>query len=338
MPSEKQALERRDNLAAIIEHLRYHPDNSRRQIADALALSWGCVSESVLYLLSQNILLEQELVGSKTKGRVPSVLKLNPDICFLGVDINKNGLNGCICDLLGEKRTAYTDALRYSSKEELVSSVVGFVNSITKKHKNIFGIGFAMQGIFDRGSQTWEFSSHPPLVIDFDRDIRPLLDIPIVVEHDPNCILYGCLDSTQARKMILRLDKGIGAAVYTGSGFMKDDLLEVSCLTVNDRGNRLRDVVSLNVMENVSESDAPALFDSIGRYLGLTLGNLCNLLSLDEILLCGEMVKHYSRFAPALMACYEKTALRVQRAKITPIPVTDAAYGAAKMAMDQFPY
>lgn len=338
MPSQKQSLERRDNLAAIIKYLRYHPGSSRRQIADALDLSWGCVSESVLYLLSQSILLERELTGSKAKGRIPSVLTLNPDIRFLGVDINKNGLHGCVCDLLGKKIAADTAPLPYESKEVLLDGVTGFVKSLLARHKNVCGIGFAMQGIFHRSQQTWEFSSDPAICIDFEADIRPFLHIPMIVEHDPNCILYGALEDTRERKMILRLDKGIGAAVYTGNGFMKNDLLEVAYLVVNDRGQRLRDVVSLNAIQTASREDKPALLDSIGRYLGLTLGNLSNLLDLDEILICGEMAAYYDRFSPSLMTHYEKTVLPVQQARITHVPVTDAAYGAAKMAMDQFPY
>ncbi len=333
MPSEKQYLERRENIAAIVQYLRFHTCSSRRQIADALDLSWGCVSELVLRLLSQNILLEEELAGSKTKGRVPSVLKLNPDICFLGVDINKNGLNACICDLLGQKVTAYTDSLPYHSKEELLNSVRGFVKHILSRHTNIFGIGFAMQGIFHRNRRVWEFSSDPAICIDFEADIRPGFDIPVVVDHDPNCILYGALDNTQARKMILRLDKGIGAAVYTGNDFMRNDLLEVAALVVNEQGQRLRDVVSLEALEHASD---PSVFRQAGMYLGITLGNLCNLLNLDEILICGKMTAFYTQISPALNDYYEQTALPAQKAAITPVAVTDAAYGAAKMAMDQF--
>lgn len=342
MPSEKQYLERRENICAILQYLRSSGAQSRRQIADALGLSWGCVSELVSLLLLQKILLEEEAHGGKARGRAPTSLKLNSDILFLGVDININGLNGCVCDLLGQKVAVYTDALQYGSKEELLQCLWRFVEDIIGKHKGLAGIGFAMQGILDRNSHLWEFSSKAPIRIDFEKDIQLRLDIPALIEHDPNCILYGCLDDTQARKMILRLDKGIGAAVYTGNGFLKDGLLEVAYLVVNEQGQRLRDVVCLDEIETICEtapeSAAQQLFAQVGQYLGVTLGNLCNLLSLDEILICGEMVAYFDRFSPALMEHYRKTVLPVQQAKITPVPVTDAAYGAAKMAMDRFQY
>lgn len=333
MPSFKQHLERRDNIAAILQHLRAYGPQSRRQIADALTLSWGCVSELTLMLLNQTILLEQDLPRQNTKGRTPSVLSLNPDICFLGVDINRKALSGCVCDLSGKKLAAYSDTLRYGTKEELLACLLDFIKPLITRHKGIRGIGFAMQGIFDRNRQMWQFSSD--ILMDFDRDICPQLAVPVTVDHDPNCVLYDRLDSARSRKMILRLDNGIGAAVYTGSEFMRTDLLEIAALVVNEQGQRLRDVVSTDMLKNSSD---PAAFRQAGMYLGITLGNICNLLTLDEILICGELVARYDRFSPALNEYYEATVLPAQKAVISPVPVTDAAYGAAKMAVDKFPY
>ncbi len=333
MPSEKQHLERRDNIAAILQYLRRCGPQSRRQIADALDLSWGCVSELSLMLLNQNILVEEDLPRQNSKGRTPSVLALNPDFCFLGIDVNRKELSGCVCDLTGKKLAAYTDVLRYSDKEELITCLLDFIKPLMIRHKGIRGIGFSMQGIFDRNRQVWQFSTN--ILMDFDRDIRPHFDIPITVDHDPNCVLYDRLDSNCQRKMILRLDNGIGAAVYTGSEFMRNDLLEIAALVINERGQRLRDVVSTDTLKNTED---PESFRQAGMYLGIALGNLSNLLTLDEILICGDMVARYPRFSPALNEYYEKTVLPAQKAAITPVPVTDAAYGAAKMAIDKFPY
>ena len=316
-----------------MQHLRSCGPQSRRQIADALTLSWGCVSELTLLLLTQNILLEQDLPRQNAKGRTPSVLTLNPDICFLGVDINRRELSGCVCDLAGKKLAAYTDTLRYDTKEELLTCLQSFIRPLLSAHKGIRGIGFAMQGILDRKRHTWQFSAN--ISIDFDRDVRPLFQIPITVDHDPNCILYHRLDSNRQRKMVLRMDNGIGAAVYTGNDFMRNDLLEVAALVVNEKGQRLRDVIPLEALVKNPDEDA---FRQTGMYLGIALGNLCNLLSLDEILICGTVAAHYPQIAPTLNHSYEQTVLPAQRAVITPVAVTDAAYGAAKMAVDKFPY
>lgn len=340
MPSEKQYLERRENIASILQHLRLHGRKSRRQLSEDLMLSWGCVSELVSILLSQGILLEVPGDGAG-KGRTPGFLTLNPDVCFLGIDIEKAGLTACVCDLLGRKVCTYTDELRYSSKEVLIDCVCRFADSILLRHDNIRGIGFAMQGIQDRSTGVWEFPAKPRIYLDFARDLQPRFALPSVMEHDPNCILYGNLKNTRERKMVLRLSQGIGAAIHTQTGFLHDALMEVGYLVVD--GKRLQQVASTDALkqacgENLQSPEADAFFADMGKYLGIALGNICNLIRLDEILLCGQMAAHYSRFAPSLTAHFEKTALTACRPRLTAVGVTDAAFGAAKMAMDRFQY
>ena len=347
MPSEKQYLERRENIASILQYLRVEGPKSRRQICDALGLSWGCVSDLVSILLLRNILFEEEVQGGKTKGRVPAILHLNKEILFLGVDININGLKGCICNLAGEKTVYFSSVLECDTKEQLIEKVCSFVDGIIQSNENICGIGFAMQGVFDQRRQAWKFPAPQPFFIDFSQDFEGRFALPVTVEHDPKCILYGCLDDTKGSKMIVRLDKGIGAAVYTGNGFMTNALLEIGYVAVNGQGERLQDVVSLNALRKVVDGwfdlEEPSaavrqFFDKAGRYLGVTLGNICNLLSLDEIFVCGDMAAYYPLFSSALQQYYEQTVLPAQSAVITAVPITDAAYGAAKMAMDRFQY
>ncbi len=343
MPSEKQSRERKENIASILQYIRMNNAKSRRQIADELGLSWGCVSELVSILLVQKVLLEESVAGVKSKGRAPTVLSLNEDICFLGVDINTNGLNACVCNLLGEKVATESRGLCCDNKQRFIETVGAFVNGILKEHTNIFGIGFAMQGICD--GDVWEFPAGKGIAVNFTEDFGERLSVPLMVEHDPNCILYGCLDDTTASKMIIRLDKGIGAAMYTENGFLRNGLLELGYLVMNERGEKLHDILSLSAMERVLGTSVNAetpdqktrqYFETAGQALGVALGNVCNLLCLDEIYICGGMIAYYPLFNDAMERGYLKTVLPTQKAKISAVKVTDAAYGAAKMAMDRF--
>lgn len=334
MPSQKQYRERKDNIASILRYIRAHGGSSRRQLCKELGLSWGCVSELVSILLQQNILREEDAVSTGTKGRSPAVLRLNPDICFLGVDINLNGLRACVCNLLGEKTADYSGVLRLSNKDAFLSSVIGFAKEAVQKHPGISGIGFAIQGIFDPGRNEWEFPAQKPFTVDLNQAFTGHFSVPITIEHDPNCILYGCLEDDKASKMVLRLDSGIGAAVYTQSAFLRSGLLEVGHLVMDTQGRRLHEIVSLQAMRKHNADDA--YFREAGFYLGTALGNICNLLRLDEIYLCGDMIGYYSRFENAMLAQYSRVVLPAQSARISAVEVTDAAYGAAKMAMDNF--
>ncbi len=334
MPSEKQYQERRENIISILQYIRTHGPASRRQISADLSLSWGCVSELVSILLQQTVLLEDEGQSTGSKGRTPTLLRLNTALHFLGVDINRNGLNACVCDLAGEKVAAYSDTLRCDSKDALLESVCGFVTRIVDDR--IMGICFAMQGIPDESKHLWTFPGETPILIDFSKDLQALPDIPFGVEHDPNCILYGCLDATKKNIMIVRLDRGIGAAIYTQNGFLENDLLELGHLVVTEDGQRLQELVSLNALEQANDQDA--YFSAAGKHLGVTLGNLCNLIRLDKIYLCGDMTRYYPRFCNALEQHYRQTVLPGHNAKLSVVDVTDAGYGAAKMAMDKFQY
>ena len=344
MPSEKQYLERRENISSILQLLRQNGQKSRRQIADELNLSWGCVSELVWMLLSQNILLEQT-PATGTKGRAPGFLLLNPRICFLGILIEKQGLKASICDFNGQQTHAYATELRYNSKENLLQYVCNFTQGILENHPGIRGIGFAMQGI--RDGEVWEFPSRPPIYLDFPRELQPQFPLPSLMVHDPDCILYGCLESSEARKLLLHISQGIGASVYDGNGFLKDHLMELGYLIVNDKGQRMQEVASLQALNNAVKApidiqspapEAQRFFEDMGRYLGTALANLCNLIRLDEILLCGEMADYYPLFEKTLTEYYEKSVHHSGKASIRPILIPNAAFGAALMAMDRFQY
>ena len=345
MPSKKQHQERQENISEILKYFRKNGSVTRKQISYDLYLSWGCVSELVAMLLSKNILVEAAPCEHKNRGRWPAFLQLNPEIHFLGVDINRNGLKGCICNLLGEKGAKFSGELRYDSKNRLIESVVEFVNTIIKQHKNINGIGFAMQGILNLQNNIWEFPAEKSISIAFDKDFAERFDVPVVVEHDPNCILYGCVDTNEKNCMVVRLDRGIGAAIYKDNTFLKKDLLEIGYLVVYENGTRLHDIVSVNTIEKTlggnirpeyCGEETERCFHNIGKYLGIALGNICNFIHLDEIFLCGDLILHYSLFSEAMMKSYKMTVLTEQAAKISAIRITNAAFGAAKMAMDRF--
>ena len=343
MPSEKQYLERKENIATILEHLRSSGPKSRRELSTELGLSWGCVSELVSILLLQNILVEEEVRGVKTKGRIPTVLRLNSGIIFLGVDINIIGLKGCVCSLTGEKIEEFSGELKLSSKEEFVDSICGFVNGILDKHKKISGIGFAMQGIFDAENNLWLMSAANKISINFAEDLEEKFSVPIMVEHDPNCILYGCIGKNEGSKMVVRLDKGIGAAIYKNNAFWKNELLEIGYMVVTEKGERLYQIASMNgVTEEMKQSKNSGMlkqyFERAGKYLGISLGNICSLISIDEIYICGDMVEYYELFSQKMKESFKATALSANKTKITTVRVTDAAFGAAKMAIEKFQY
>lgn len=344
MPSQKQFLERKENIFSIIECLRVSPNISRRQLSQELHLSWGCISELTSILLDNNIVIEKTSTSSG-KGRTPSLLTLNRRIHFLGIDINKMGLKGAICNLYGEKIAEYNSEFDYNSKSIFIKSILDFINKIIKEDTNIYGMGFAMQGIHNFKEDTWSFPAEKEILIDFKTDFAPKIDVPFFVEHDPECILRGSINRRKdANSLLMRLDRGIGAVMFKGNSPSKESLLEVGYLIVGENGERLHELSTLSAIEKKlgkKLNEIPNLntakmhFEIAGRHIGTTLGNICNLLPVDEIFLCGEMVLYYDMFSEALQQYYKEAVLPDQTAQISVVHITDAAFGAAKSAMER---
>lgn len=344
MPSEKQKNERKSNYMSILQHLRNHGPQSRRDLCAALGLSWGCVSELSSAMLSKKILIESRNMPTG-RGRSSSTLHLNRDICFLGVDINLMGLKFCVCNLKGDFVCDGESVLKCGSKSEFIESVTSLVNSVCENNGNIRAVTFAMQGIYNEEKPVWQFPSKNKIAVDFPKDFKGAIKIPFTVEHDPECILYGHMQTPGSNVMLIRLDKGIGAAIYKTNEFVRNERFEPGYFVVNENGDRLHDIFSLNALERTfgtvgaAESDRAALshyLSKAGAYLGTALGNICNFIKLDEIYLCGDMVRYYDLFADSMHQKYSLAVLPGARADIKIINIGNAAYGAAKIAADSF--
>lgn len=339
MPSEKQVEERKDNIHKILSYLRINSEASRRTLSSELNLSWGCISELTAILICNNILKEEKAQSEKAKGRQPSVLKLNPDICFLGIDINIMGLTGCVCNFLGEKIYTKKGIINCTSKSDFEASVIGFTTDMLNTEYNILGICFAMQGIYDKNDDCWDFPVKEVGKINFEDSFKEILEIPIITEHDPDCILYGCLEKSDSSKMMVRLDKGIGVSVYKNGRFLKDEFFELGYLVMNEKGDTLKELVSLEKIEkaemNLNNTEFEKYLNSSSEYLGCALGNVCNLIRLDTIYLCGDIISKYKIVNDDFYKTFEKTAIS-KKTCIKTVEVTDGAYGAAKLAVDNF--
>lgn len=344
MASEKQGVERRENIARLLALLRANGPMNRRALSAALNLSWGCVSQLCTLLLGEGVLLEASDRAEGARGRTPSLLSLNPEICFLGVDVNRMGLIGAVCTLRGEKIADYRGDMRCGTPEELLESVMAFIGSVCRCYERLSGVGLAMQGLYRAEEDAWLFPGHSGGGLCWGQVLARRLHIPILVEHDPACILYGSMGADLSLgRMVLRMDHGFGATLYRDHRLVREDPMELGYLTVDAQGRRLHDAASLSAIEKsvaLPKDGQPATeaqrvaFSQAGAQIGRALGNVCNLMALDEILLCGEMIRYYDLFGAALNEAYHKTVLPRQAARLTPVFVTDAALGAARMIME----
>lgn len=336
MPSDKQAAERLDNLSAILKLIRAKGNLTRRELASRLSLSWGCVSELIGILVADGTVIEEKAPSTDAKGRIPSILTLSDSKKILGVDINKTGLSCCVCSLAGEKLYECKSHLSTDSKSELLRDVLSAVTKMQNEFPNICISGFAMQGIKETDSGCWNFSDH--IKIHFEKDVAPFLSVPAVVEHDPSCMLLGCMDNeARESKMLLRIDKAIGAAIYKSNGFFNGGLLELGYTAIGG-GKRLFELSDVDYIDALSDSEKKKALALAGEQLGIALGNFCNMISLDEIIICGEITKYEDMILPSIQQNYSETVIRQAAAKITVKSICNAAFGAARLALEAYPY
>ena len=75
-----------------------------------------------------------------------------------------------------------------------------------------------------------------------------------------------------------------------------------------------------------------------GEQLGIALGNFCNMISLDEIIICGEITKYEDVIIPSIEKSYNDTVIKQATAKISAKNIRNAAFGAARLAIEAYPY
>jgi len=125
MPSQKQYTERTDNIRAIFSALRECGSLTRNEISQKLGLSWACVSDLTAMLISEGIVLARSPSGEKSfRGRTPSYLCLSEENCFLGVDINNNGITFRKESAAGELIAVHTDKREIDTEDALAETVL----------------------------------------------------------------------------------------------------------------------------------------------------------------------------------------------------------------------
>lgn len=353
MASEEQYRQRQKNIAAILRELRETPRQTRRELCGRLSLSWGCVSELAGALLRDGVLAEQK-EGEKAQGRTPGVLMWNPAARFLGLDVNRMGICLCVTDGTGEvlQEKKYPDAAK--TPEELLFGAIRAVRGVLETLKGrALGIGIAMQGVAEKDGRYRLSFGGQTLAADVAARFYDEFGLPVIAEHDPNCMLYAFLPPAEAGNLLmLRLDRGVGMGICQNRKMLRNGAYEIGKTVVPSAGEArmLQEVAGIDAIETAGgkpiaelAKEAPesprinALFRRAGEALGAALGNTVNLISVSEVVLCGEMMRYGELFLPSLRAALQKTAMPAALPRLSVSPLTNAARGAARLALSEYP-
>lgn len=223
MQTAKHDLMRSTNTLSLLECIRRFGPITKKEIQDRTGLSWGAISNITTDLFNKRVISEFKSTESLI-GRIPSKFDIsNDENLIIGVDINIEGLTAVLIDLKCRVfKTAKTSILK-NGRDDILEQTKQIIHYLIKdsniNKQKIIGIGIAMQGAVDVERGISVFS---PYFSDWkDVPVREILekefDIPVFVEHDPNCMALtekwlGHANDIK-NLLFIRLSMGIGMSI-----------------------------------------------------------------------------------------------------------------------------
>jgi len=222
-----------ENMRIVFECIRKGIAITKRDIQKHTGLSWGTVSGAINELLSKGIIVYEEADDSALIGRPPKYYDVNNEDNFIiGVDINVESLRVVVIDL--KYNVIYSDCSMVLNPEKeymlenTKKAISKAIENVSKKAK-ILGIGFAVMSAVDTVSGIALYSQHIKnwKDINLKQIFEEEFGLPVIVEHDPNCLAVAEMSVGKAcdykNVLFLRMAMGIGMSivingeVYRGS-------------------------------------------------------------------------------------------------------------------------
>lgn len=347
---------------------------SRAEIARRLGLTRAASSLIADELLHEGIIRET-IATSKQLGRTPVPLTLCPDSAYaIGVYLNRDGCTAALVNVCGEVLEKERLRIGEGEGEEKLSPLVDSVNKMLANAclpiEALIGVGISAPGPLD--GESGRILNPPRFDLWHQTDIGPMLStelgLPVYLENNATCLARYNLGKPETEGsenfLLLLVDSGIGSGVISGGKVLKGAgyfTSELGHISINYKGKRcacgnvgcLEAYASMpNILSGSSFSDwnqviaqheskeAAALIQKEAEYLSAGIVSMINLVSIDTVLLAGDILKGVEYFAPILEETVNK---RILRRDFLPVRVMPSCSGpdaqvksAADVAFDRF--
>lgn len=333
------------NCSSVLNVIREAKEISRKGISDETGLSWGGMTKIVNKLFEKGYIEETKSTTNIGAGRTPGVITICKDYnVVIGLDINREGLVGCVLNLAGDVLKEYSADIKCESKEELLQSIISFASLVVKEHnkKNILAIGVAMQGLVD--AENGISIKFPGCAQWVDVPIREILvnhfHYPVFVEHDPNCMLYAAVYHNPTENSVLfRMDRSIGMAVTIDGKILEGNgLLEVAHSIVVPEGNECK----CGKKGCVESYLRPCLVNGefreeaakeMVKVVPVLMHNMVHIFNATNIILTGKLIEYRESFEKILLEEFYKYC-DPDKVKVEFMEETQkVVYGAAMIAV-----
>ncbi len=343
---------------------------SRSEIARRMGLTRAATSLMAEELLAEGYLLEP---AEKPLGRNPVPLQLIPDAAFaVGICLNRDGCSVGIVNLCGQVvHQERMHGIGPDTLPELAQGVARMLQDAGIPRERVVGVGISAPGPLD--GENGRILNPPDFGLWHHTEItailREALGLPVYLENDAACMAQYNLGKPEAggseNFLLLLVDRGIGSGVISrgktlkGAGYFTGELGHTS---IHFRGRRcacgsrgcLEAYASIpNLLRGSGFDTWQQVMDSRSgnpaaqelmllelEYLTAGIVNMANLVSIDTVLLAGDI--HYGTevTAPLLEKLVNSRSLHCD---ILPIRVRPSCSGpdvplqaAAEIAFGRF--
>ena len=218
---------RRINRSTVLRRIYLGQSMSRQELSQHSGLSPATVTNVVVELLQEGIVLESGIEASQG-GRPRSILTINPYYgYFIGVEVGETRVRIELFDLTLRlvDFVAYALALDENQPEQIVQYIHQGVHTVLSTtgitQEKVIGVGIGVGGLVEQGSACipgWDWQSVPLATL-----LEEGLHIPIFLEHSAKAMaqvesLFGTGQGYE-HMIVLLVGTGIGA------GIIADDAL-----------------------------------------------------------------------------------------------------------------
>ncbi len=332
---------------------------SRAEIARKMGLTRAATSLIADELISEG-LIEETTASATSRGRTPVPLTLRHDAGYaVGVYLNRDGCTAGLVDMCGtvlaKERLHLEGAGNWEKLEILANAIDAMQRRLQIPGEKMVGIGVSAPGPLDgEGGRIlnpprfdmWHYAELGSI-------LRQRLGMPVYLENNASCLARYNQGKAEARGsenfLLLLVDSGVGSGVVThgkilkGAGFFTSELGHTSIdykgrsCTCGNVGcleayasipNLLRDTpfsTWAEVMDRVEDDPRAAqLLELETDYLAAGAANLTNTVSVDTVLVAGDLLCGVEKLAPILE---QKINRRTMRRSILPVRVLPSCSG-----------
>ncbi len=346
------------NRKMFLRLLRIEP-TSRADIARKMGLTRAATTLIADELLGEGIIRENP-ASATGRGRAPVPLALREDAGYaVGVYLNRDGCTVAIVDICGnvllKQRLLLEDSKSNEKTDILSQSILKMIRKTAIPFEKLVGVGISAPGPLDGESG---MILNPPRFdlwhnTQLGSILREQLGLPIYLENNASCLArynHGKPEAMGSEDFLLLLvDSGIGSGIISGGKVLKGAGYftgELGHTTIDHHGrvcacgnvgclemyaaipNLLRGTPFSQWREVMDrrclDAQAMELVELETDYLAAGIVNMTNIISIDTVLLAGDLLYGAKDLAPLLE---EKVNRKSLRRGILPVRVLPSCSG-----------